>query len=414
MSFRDRPILEMKVPLTWTAGVAVLIALVIGVALLFGDRRETFKSQAYGVTKSMVDTAAAPVNGVLAAPGRFAGSVIDDVRDYFFAGMQNSQLRAEVADLEHWRDDAIALRNENTRLRVVLGLKTDPPVPMAAAHVIADAHGPFADTRLADAGLEQGVVVGNPVMSERGLVGRIVGVGHGVSRILLLTDIVSRTPVMIDRTGARAILTGDGGPNPKLSYLRGQDPVKPGDRILTSGDGGVFPRGLPVGVAVRGVDGSWRAQLESDNAPIDFVRILKFTDFSQLADDKALSAGAMPPLARKDAAEVAAEEAQPPVSPAGPAAAGAAKPALSGKVAATKAAAPKRAVPKSAGARSGEAKLEASKTDVPKPKPAKTGEAKSEAGKAAPAKAAASRKPAAESANPAEPAPSRDEEAPVL
>ena len=78
---------------------------------------------------------------------------------------------------------------------------------------------------------------------------------------------------MIDRTNARAILTGDGGPNPKLEYLRGQVPVRPGDRILTSGDGGVFPRGLPVGVAVRGLDGSWRVVLASDKAAVDFVNV---------------------------------------------------------------------------------------------------------------------------------------------
>ena len=76
----------------------------------------------------------------------------------------------------------------------------------------------------------------------------------------------SRTPVMIDRTNARAILTGDGGPNPKLEYLRGQNAVKAGDRVLTSGDGGVFPRGLPVGVVVKGLDGRWRVVLASDKA----------------------------------------------------------------------------------------------------------------------------------------------------
>ena len=254
MSFRDKPILEMKVPLTWTAGIALVIAIVIGVALLFGDRRETLKVQAYDATKNMVDTADAPVDGVLATPGRWAGGALSDIRDYMMAGAQNHELRQEIIDLQRWRDQAVALQNDNARLRTVLGLKTDPPIPMVTAHVIADSRGPFADTRLADAGLEHGLIVGNPVMSERGLVGRLVGVGRGVSRILLLTDIVSRTPVLIDRTNSRAILTGDGGPNPKLSYMRGQDPVQVGDRVLTSGDGGVFPRGLPVGVAVRGLD----------------------------------------------------------------------------------------------------------------------------------------------------------------
>jgi rod shape-determining protein MreC len=133
-------------------------------------------------------------------------------------------------------------------------------------------------------------------MSEHGLVGRIVGVTRGASRIMLLTDPASRTPVLIDRTNGRAILTGDGGPNPRLEFLRGVNPVRAGDPILTSGDGGVFPRGLPVGVAVRGLDGVWRARLYSDRAPIDYVRILHFEDFGQLTNPQALTVTTVPPV----------------------------------------------------------------------------------------------------------------------
>jgi len=305
VSFRDRSNFDMKVPLTWMAGVAVIIAAVIGVALLLGDRRETLQVQAYGVTKNVVDTLSAPVSSTLATPGRWTGNVFDLVRDYFLAGAQNHGLREEINELHAWQDKAIAVQNENQRLRAVLGLKTDPPIPMVTAHVIADSRGPFADSRLANVGRELGVTVGNPVMSDRGLIGRVTGVGHDVSRILLLTDIASRTPVVIDRTNARAILSGDGGPNPKLAYMRGQEPVKIGDRVLTSGDGGVFPRGLPVGVAVQGFDGAWRVRLDADSSPIDFVRILLFTDFSQIAEQKDAMASGLPPLSTADAAEVA-------------------------------------------------------------------------------------------------------------
>ena len=138
------------------------------------------------------------------------------------------------------------------------------------------ARGPFSNSRLVDAGADQGVTEGNPVMSEHGLVGRIAGVGPHVSRVMLLTDVESRTPVMVARTNGRAILTGDGGPNPALAYLRTHDALKEGDRVLTSGDGGVIPRGLPVGIAVKGFDGAWRVVLDSDAAPIDFVRILPY------------------------------------------------------------------------------------------------------------------------------------------
>jgi rod shape-determining protein MreC len=229
--FREGPLGDLKVPLTWTAAVALIVAVVIAVAFLLADRRETLQQQAYGVTRQTVDTVAAGRRrdrrpGPVDRPGRRLHQqlLLRRVREPPAEG------RAE-GDAQ-WRDrDQYLPRSTNDRYRTLLGLRTDPPIPMVAARVVSDTRGPFANTRLADAGAEKGVVVGNPVMNERGLVGRVVGVAHGASRVLLLTDIASRTPVMIDRTNARAILTGDGGPNPKLEYLRGVDPIKEGDRV---------------------------------------------------------------------------------------------------------------------------------------------------------------------------------------
>lgn len=295
MSLRESPLGELKVPLTWTAGIAVVVAAVAVVAVLVSDRRETFRAEAYGATRGVADRVLTPVGDALSAPGRWTGAGVDAVKGYFFAVSENHRLKAELKEMRQWRDVALALRNENARYRTLLGLKTDPPIPMVAARVVLDSRGPFANTRLANAGTEKGVKVGNPVLSENGLVGRIIGVTDGASRVLLLTDTASKVPVMIDRTNARAILTGDGGPNPKLEYLRGQDPVKEGDRVMTSGDGGVMPRGLPVGTAVKGLDGRWRVVLASDKSPIDFVRILFFEDFTQLVNQKALAEKHVPP-----------------------------------------------------------------------------------------------------------------------
>ena len=108
-------------------------------------------------------------------------------------------------------------------------------------------------------------------------------------------DAASRTPVMIQRTRARAILTGDGGWAPELSYLRGRDAAKEGDLVLTSGDGGVLPRGFAVGRVVRGADGGWRVRLATDAAPIDYVRIVLFEDFVTLEDLRTLSRPSPPP-----------------------------------------------------------------------------------------------------------------------
>ena len=307
MSYRDNPLGELRVPLTWTAGIVFIVVLITSVAVLLSDRREVFDTDDYGRPRTLSDKVMAPVGDALSTPGRLTGQSVDGVRGYFFAVSENRRLRADLKEMQQWRDVAIALRDTNERYRAALGLKTDPPIPMASARIVTDSRGPFANSRLANAGSEAGIKPGNPVMSENGLVGRVVGVTKGVSRVLLLTDVASRTPVMIDRTNSRAILTGDGGPNPKLEYLRGQDPVRNGDRVLTSGDGGVFPRGLPVGIAVKGLDNRWRVVLASDKAAVDFVRILLFQDFTQVANRAGLEkievplptpgASTLPPLA---------------------------------------------------------------------------------------------------------------------
>jgi rod shape-determining protein MreC len=300
------------VPLAWTAAVAFIVAAVVAVTLLANDRRETFSGAVSTEFREINDTVLGPVGEVLGAPVRWIGNTFSFIGSYWNAAGENRRLKDELDEMRRWRDIAAALEDRNERLEAVLSLKTEPPIPMAAARIVADARGPFANSRLANAGSADGVEVGNPVMNERGLVGRVVGVTPGVSRVLLLTDVVSRTPVMVDRTNARAILTGDGGGNPRLEYLRGREPVKEGDRVLTSGDGGVFPRGLPVGTAVKGLDGNWRVALDADSGAIDFVRILKFRDFSQLADQQALSITALPPVTTPDpraAAEAAAQDA---------------------------------------------------------------------------------------------------------
>jgi rod shape-determining protein MreC len=404
VSLRESPLGELKVPLTWTAGIAVVVAVIAVIAVLVSDRRETFRSEAYGATRGVADRVLTPAGDALSAPGRWTGAGVDAVRGYFFAVSENRRLKAQLKEMSQWRDVALALRNENARYRTLMGLKTDPPIPMVAARIVTDSRGPFANTRLANAGYEKGVKVGHPVMSENGLVGRVIGVTNGASRVLLTTDTASKIPVMIDRTNARAILQGDGGPNPKLDYLRGQNAVQEGDRVMTSGDGGVMPRGLPVGTAVKGLDGRWRVVLAADKAPIDFVRILLFEDFTQLANQKelaekhvppptegALTIGVAPPGAAAPA-PAAPAAAKPAATPTTPAAAGAApaKPATPGaaKPAATAAAKPSDAKlatslrPTTAG---GAPKATTSKASTA---PAKTSAAKATSPKPAPAAAA--------------------------
>jgi rod shape-determining protein MreC len=302
VSLRDGPFQDLKVPLAWTAGAALIVALIAAVAFLATNPKGDPQTKAYGAARQLFDKIDRPVSGVLSKPGEWISDGVHFVGDYFFAVSENRRLKAELREMRKSEDRAVALTNENRRLKAILGLRTDPPIPMVAGRTVLDTRGPYANTRLINVGREAGVQIGNPVMNDRGLVGRIVGVSDGVSRVLLLSDVTSRMPVLNARTDARAILTGDAGPNPRLAYMRGADPVKAGDRILTSGDGGVIPRGLPVGVAAPGLDRQWRVRLAADLESVDYVQVLKFKDFAQLADLAELEKTKMPPPTAGDAA----------------------------------------------------------------------------------------------------------------
>ncbi len=311
MAFRDGPFENLKVPLAWTAAATVIAAVVLSLVLIVSDRRDVRDHDNYTPVRAGFDAVMGPVSGVLAAPVRWAGALTDGVKGYFFAVSENRRLKAEVAELQPWRDQAIALKNVNARYEAMLGLRTEPPVAMVTARSVSDARGPFVNARLIDAGTAKGVRIGNPVINEHGLVGRIIGTTGNVSRMLLLTDVASRTPVLIDRTDARAMLTGDGSGNPRLEYIRGVGSLQAGDRVLSSGDGGGFPRGVPIGVAAKGIDGSWRVKLFSDRGAIDYVRVLLFQDFGQLVNPESLNAAPLAGLGTApapDATETAAIE----------------------------------------------------------------------------------------------------------
>jgi rod shape-determining protein MreC len=112
-------------------------------------------------------------------------------------------------------------------------------------------------------------------MDGLGLVGRISGVGSNTARVLLLTDTSSRIPITTQPSGQRALVIGDNSPSPLLDFIESPDQVRPGDRILTSGDGGVFPAGLLVGQVIQDRTGRMRVRIAADYERLEFLRVLR-------------------------------------------------------------------------------------------------------------------------------------------
>ncbi|ESQ87525.1 rod shape-determining protein MreC [Asticcacaulis sp. AC460] len=274
--------------MTWAVMGVVGLVCIIAALMLLGDRSEQVEAEAYARRQGF-DSAAGPVNNVLSWPVHKVGDGTNWLDDYLFAVSENRILRKKVAELSQYENMYKQERDLNSRYEKLLNLRTEPALEMVAARSVSVSRGPFANNRLIDAGSKKGITFGNPVITDQGLVGRIVGISPDVSRVLMVTDVTSHVPVMVMRSDARAMMNGDGNTGyTKLDFVRGKDSVREGDQILTSGDGGIFPRGLPVGEAVKGVDGVWRVRLYSNRGPIDFVKVVKFKDFSQLPDASTL------------------------------------------------------------------------------------------------------------------------------
>ncbi len=230
-------------------------------------RVERFRMMVIDAVVPNFDWAMSPVTGVM--------NLLSDFQSYQRLAQQNSDLRRELQDMKSWREAAIQLDQENARLRDLINVQLDPQLTRITAVVLADSGSPFRQSVLLNVGARDGILDGWPAMDGIGLVGRISGVGNETSRVILVTDTSSQVPVTIQPSGQRAILSGDNTINPLLQFIEDPDQVKPGDRIVTSGDGGVFPADLLVGQLARGTDGRPRARLSADLERIEFLRVLR-------------------------------------------------------------------------------------------------------------------------------------------
>ena len=202
---------------------------------------------------SVTDTVA-PVLGALAQPLNAVGDVVGRAKMVVATYQENVRLEAENETLLRWQQTARNLAAENQELRGLLKAVPKTALSYVTAPVIANSGGAFVRMILINAGSDDRVARGQAAITGEGLVGRLTEVGVRASRVLLITDLNSRIPVTIESTHVPAVLAGDNSERPRLRYLPSGNAAKVGDRIVTSGEGGIFPPGLPIGV-VAAIDG---------------------------------------------------------------------------------------------------------------------------------------------------------------
>jgi rod shape-determining protein MreC len=176
------------------------------------------------------------------------------VEDVWFSYFQLVGLREENESLkrviERQRSQIVQLteeRGSNERLRRLLNFKVEGAGRYLGARIVAWDPGPWYQSVVIDAGSDDGLFPNAPVVTEAGVVGRVVELTPGYSKVLLLTDSSSGIDAFVQRNRVHGLLSGRGQGQMALEYVRKSDDVRPGDLVVTSGLDGIFPPGLAIG-----------------------------------------------------------------------------------------------------------------------------------------------------------------------
>ena len=250
--------------------LTVLVLCLAGIFLVWridNPRVEQFRARIVDQVVPSFDWAMAPVTGAI--------NLVRDFQSYSRLVEQNRELRSELRQMQAWREAALQLEQENARLLDLNNVRLDPRLTYITGVVMADSGSPFRQSVLLNVGARDGIVDGWAAMDGIGLVGRVSGVGQQTARVILVTDASSAIPAVIQPSGQTALIAGDNTAAPLVDFVEKPELVRPGDRVISSGDGGVFPAGLLIGQVAEDRGGRLRVRLSADLERLEFLRILR-------------------------------------------------------------------------------------------------------------------------------------------
>lgn len=273
MNEKLRPVHRVAAPIRSLQRFAYLGLVVAAFGLMMLGKADVVVVERF---RAQVTDTVAPLLDAISRPVATVNDIIAEAREMMDLRAENVQLRKERDRLLQWEAAGRRLEAENQALQRLLNFVPHEARGFISARVIADTGGAFAHSLVLNAGADDEVRRGQAVVSGDGLVGRVVGVGARSSRILLLTDLNSRIPVVTEQSRVRAVLAGNNTSQPVLDHLLPNDTVTVGERVVTSGHGGVFPPGLPVGVIVSVSDSGAVVQPLVATDRLEYVRIIDY------------------------------------------------------------------------------------------------------------------------------------------
>ncbi len=260
-------------PYTLSSGAAYMVLLILSIFLLLSS---IFNPSQLSSLRTVTTDFVTPIISSVGRPFQLVAHNISSISGFASLRAENTSLKSENARLKEWYQTALMLQAENQSLQKLLNVKTQTHQNFITTRIVSDLTSNFVKTIIVSSGANDGVKKNQAVLSGEGMIGRVIEAGENSARVLLLTDINSRLPVLIEGTNQKAILTGTNGDIPLLKHLPKDTGMVEGARIVTSGDGGIFPSSLPIGRVVK-TDGGYGVKLYGEIDKISFVRVVDTT-----------------------------------------------------------------------------------------------------------------------------------------
>src|SRR5437016_10874539 len=205
-----------------------LLILLSAAIIVIGKADQTM----FDSVRTTLSDDAAPALDVLSRPIGAATTLVDRARGVVTMYQDNVRLEQENERLLQWQQIALKLSSDNRDLRGLLKVVPEKAVSYVTARIIANSGGSYVRTVMVNAGTEQGLARGQAATTGDGLIGRLTEVGTRASRLLLITDLNSRIPVVVEGSHTNAVLAGDNSERPRLIYVGEPERIKIGDRVL--------------------------------------------------------------------------------------------------------------------------------------------------------------------------------------
>ena len=229
--------------------IAAIVGLAVGLVLLAFSiaAPNSFKD-----LKGVALDATAPISNGLSQVSATVSGLASGAGSYWDAANQNAELRAQRDRMAEQLTAARAILQENRQLKAVLRLRDQTSNTVATGRLVGSSFQSPRRFAVLSAGSRDGVQIGMPVRASNGLIGRTIDVGALASRVLLISDQANIVPARLLRTGQAVISQGRGDGSVELKPLEvGRNPFRPGDIVITSGTGGLYPPLVPIARVTR-------------------------------------------------------------------------------------------------------------------------------------------------------------------